>query len=125
MGLTAICLMLFLVPGRAETIVLDRASADAAAVARFRAGDEQAFEELVARGEAEIYRLSLRFLGNREDALDVAQESLLKAYRKIFAWQPTGGFLPWLLRLTISKSNLHLRLSLHCPRHRRLSDRQL
>ncbi len=69
----------------------------------FKAGDVRAFEELVRRHQGRVYAVAYRLTGNREDALDVAQESLVKAYRKIYAWQPTGGFLPWLLRLTTNQ----------------------
>lgn len=67
-------------------------------------GDDRAFEELVRRHQGRVYAIAYRLTGNREDALDVAQESLLKAYRRIDAWQPTGGFLPWLLRLTTNQA---------------------
>jgi len=102
MGLIAICFMLFLVPARAETIIPDRASADAAAVARFRAGDEQAFEDLVTRSEAEIYRLSLRFLGNREDALDATQDTFLRAFRALAAFRGEATFRTWLIGIALN-----------------------
>lgn len=63
-------------------------------------GDDRALETLVQRHQGRVYAVAYRLTGNREDALDVTQEAFLKAYRKIHAWQPTGGFLPWLLRLT-------------------------
>ena len=69
-----------------------------------KAGNERAFEELVRRHQGRVYAVAYRLTGNREDALDVAQESFLKAYRKIHAWQPMGGFLAWLLRLTTNQA---------------------
>jgi RNA polymerase sigma-70 factor (ECF subfamily) len=74
-----------------------------------KAGDESAFDEIVRRYQGRVYAAAYRVAGNREDALDIAQESLLKAYRKIEAWQPTGGFLSWLLRLTTNQAIDHLR----------------
>jgi RNA polymerase sigma-70 factor (ECF subfamily) len=67
-------------------------------------GDERAFEEIVRRHQGRVYSVAYRVTGNREDALDVAQESFLKAYRKINSWQPKGGFLAWLLRLTANQA---------------------
>ena len=67
-------------------------------------GESQAFEELVRRHQGRVYAVAYRLTGNREDALDVAQDSLIKAYRRIDAWQPTGSFLPWLLRLTTNQA---------------------
>jgi RNA polymerase sigma-70 factor (ECF subfamily) len=99
---TAICLILYLVPARAEPIVLDRASADAAAVARFHAGDQEAFEELVTRSEAEVYRLSLRLLGNREDALDATQDAFLRAFRALGRFRGEASFRTWLIGITLN-----------------------
>jgi len=67
-------------------------------------GDEGAFDVLVSRHQSRVYAVAYRFTSNREDALDVTQEALLKVYRKIGAWQPTGGFVPWLLRLTSNQA---------------------
>lgn len=69
-----------------------------------KAGDRLAFDELVRRHQGRVFAVAYRVTGNREDALDVAQEVFLKAYRKIHSWQPTSGFLPWLLRLTTNQS---------------------
>ncbi|MBI3118530.1 MAG: sigma-70 family RNA polymerase sigma factor, partial [Candidatus Hydrogenedentes bacterium] len=74
-----------------------------------KAGEERAFDELVRRYQGRVFAVAFRLTGNREDALDVTQESLLKAYRKIESWQPTGGFLPWLLRLTSNQAIDQLR----------------
>lgn len=67
-------------------------------------GEDRAFEELVRRHQGRVYAIAYRLTGNREDALDVSQDSFLKAYRRIDAWQPTGGFVPWLLRLTTNQA---------------------
>lgn len=69
-----------------------------------KGGDEAAFDELVRRHQGRVYAVAYRLTSNREDALDVAQESFIKAYRKIGTWEPTGGFLPWLLRLTSNQA---------------------
>ncbi len=74
-----------------------------------QSGDKSAFDEIVRRYQGRVYAAAYRVTGNREDALDVAQESLMKAYRKIDAWKPTGGFLSWLLRLTTNQAIDHIR----------------
>ena len=74
-----------------------------------QSGDLSAFDEIVRRYQGRLYAAAYRVTGNREDALDVAQESLMKAYNKIHAWKPTGGFLSWLLRLTTNQAIDHLR----------------
>ncbi|MEX2015651.1 MAG: sigma-70 family RNA polymerase sigma factor [Candidatus Hydrogenedentales bacterium] len=72
-------------------------------------GQEAAFDEMVRRHQGRVFAVAFRMTGHREDALDVAQEVFLKAYRKIDAWQPSGGFVAWLLRLTTNQSIDHLR----------------
>lgn len=69
-----------------------------------KAGNLAAFDELVRRHQGRVYAVAYRITGNREDALDVAQEALLKAFRKVDSWQPTSGFLPWLFRLTTNQA---------------------
>lgn len=67
-------------------------------------GERQAFDELVRRHQGRVYAVAYRITCNRDDALDVAQEAFIKAYRKIESWQPVSGFLPWLLRLTTNQA---------------------
>lgn len=81
-------------------------------------GDTRSYEELVRRYQGRVYAVAYRLTGNREDALDVAQEALFKAYNRIDAWQPTGGFLPWLLRLTTNQGIDHLRRKKRQPTER-------
>ena len=74
-----------------------------------QAGDDRAFDEIVRRYQGRVFAVAYRVTGNREDALDVSQDALLKAYRRIDTWKPTGGFVPWLLRLTTNQSIDYLR----------------
>lgn len=67
-------------------------------------GRVEAFDELVRRHQGRVYAVAYRMLGNREDALDAAQDALVKAYQKIEKWQPHGGFVPWLMRLTTNQA---------------------
>jgi len=69
-----------------------------------QSGDERAFDELVRRHQGRVYAVAYRVTGNREDALDAAQEAFVKAYRKVHGWRPTSGFVPWLMRLTVNQS---------------------
>ncbi len=72
-------------------------------------GDHGAFETLVRRHQGRVYAAAYRVTGHREEALDVAQESLYKAFARIGTWQPTGQFVPWLLRLTTNQAIDHVR----------------
>jgi len=51
-------------------------------VAAAKGGDTRAFEELVNRYEAKIFRLTMNITRNREDAEDAMQDAFLKSYRK-------------------------------------------
>ena len=52
-------------------------------IAAARAGDRQAFEDLVRRTYLDTYNLALRLTANEEDARDVVQETYLRAWRGI------------------------------------------
>lgn len=69
-----------------------------------QSGEPAAFDEIVTRFQGRVYAVAYRVTGNREDALDVAQDVFIKVYRKIDTWKPTGGFLPWILRMTTNHS---------------------
>lgn len=56
------------------------------------------FEELAALHERAVYLLCLRMMGNREDALDCAQEAMLNAYRAFDRFQGDQG-KAWFLRI--------------------------
>ncbi len=72
---------------------------DEALVREFLAGNEEAFDQLVRRYQGLLYGVAFRFVQNREEALDVAQETLIKVYRFAHRWRPTGTFRSWLLRI--------------------------
>jgi RNA polymerase sigma-70 factor (ECF subfamily) len=95
------CDILLLVP---TTQVADSAAVDpeAAAVERFQAGDEAAFEELVSRREAEVYRLARRMLGDEEDALEATQDAFLRAYRALPRFRGDAAFRTWLFGIAIN-----------------------
>ena len=82
---------------------------DRALAFALQAGEAAAFDEIVARFQGRVYAVAYRVLGNREDALDASQEVFLKVHRKIKSWKPTGGFLPWILRMTTNHSIDQLR----------------
>ncbi len=87
------------------------AQGDDALAMAVKAGELSAYDELVRRHQARVYAVAYRFAGNREDALDIAQEALFKAYQKIGSWKPRAGFVPWLMRITSNHAIDHLRRS--------------
>lgn len=68
-------------------------------VRRARKGDADAFEALMAPHERKIYFLCLRMLGNREDALDCAQEAMLRIWRSMATYRGEAAFTTWMYRI--------------------------
>jgi len=65
-----------------------------------QSGNKEAFAVLVQQYSKNIYNLAYRMTGNREDAMDVTQEVLFRAYRALASFQPDKPFLPWVYRIT-------------------------
>ena len=72
---------------------------DAAAVAKAKGGDDEAFRLLVERHSRSIYRLAYRMTGRPEDAEDVVQETLVRAYRQLSRFESRSNFATWLYRI--------------------------
>jgi RNA polymerase sigma-70 factor (ECF subfamily) len=72
---------------------------DAQLVARARRGEVEAFNQLISRWEKRLYHYLLGILRNREDSLDVCQETFLKAYRSLGSLQDAEKFPHWLFRI--------------------------
>jgi RNA polymerase sigma-70 factor, ECF subfamily len=67
-----------------------------------RGGDDSACEELFRRYRSDAYRYAYRQLGHEEDALDVVQESMLKAFSGLADFDGRSAFRTWLLRIVIN-----------------------
>ena len=78
-------------------------------VARARAHDVAAFEELVGRHEEKIYRLAMRFTRNETDAAEVLQETFLSAWRNLDRFEGKAQFASWLYRVAVNAALMLLR----------------
>jgi RNA polymerase sigma-70 factor (ECF subfamily) len=79
------------------------------AVQRFLEGDEEAFSRLVRQWEVKVYNLAWRFLGNREDAQDIAQETFLSVFKSIRQLRDPKSFQTWLYRIALNHCRAHWR----------------
>ncbi len=82
---------------------------DLEALEAFRAGDAGAFDTLVVRHEGRIYRLAWRILGDRDAALDAAQECFVKAWKALPRFEGKARFSTWLTRIAINQCRNELR----------------
>ncbi len=92
-----------------------QASKDAVLVARARAGEPGAFEEIFLRYRSQISSLTFRMTGNLADAEDLCQEVFLQAMRKIGSFQGRSSFSTWLYRVAINRSRDYLRRRKRSP----------
>jgi RNA polymerase sigma-70 factor (ECF subfamily) len=73
--------------------------ADEELVRRVRAGEADAFEELVRRTRRDGYRLARRILRRHEDADDALQDAYVKAYQALDRFDTDRPFAPWFLTI--------------------------
>jgi RNA polymerase sigma-70 factor (ECF subfamily) len=78
--------------------------ADDALVARARGGDREAREELARRCRGPAYLLALQLLGDPDDALDAAQDSLLRLFDSFARFDPSRPLRPWLARIVRNRA---------------------
>src|SRR5262245_40724071 len=83
---------------RLNMVVPDGDSSDETLAARAAAGDDHAFEQIVVRYEARVYRLACR-LTSDTDAPDVLQETFLQVYRNLPSFRGESQFGTWVYRI--------------------------
>ena len=101
-------------PGRpvflSVEIPMDRTQ-DHHLVARMRARDERAVNDLATLYGSKIQQLALRYMKNREDAEEITQDVLLKVYRKADAFRGDSALSSWIYRITFNTAMSRLRAS--------------
>ncbi len=78
------------------------AQEDKVLIARAQKGDNAAVEELLLYCEKRIYNTAYRFMGNEADAYDMAQESLIKIYKKLPTYRSDASFSSWAYRICVN-----------------------
>ncbi len=68
-------------------------------VEQTRQGDRDAFGELIARYQVQVYHFSRRLLGNSAGAQDITQDVFIKAFLALDTWRADAAFPAWLLRI--------------------------
>jgi len=78
-------------------------------VARARAGDPDALEQLYRAFEAPVYNLARRICRTTEDAEDVLQETFFEVCRSIGRYREEGSLWGWVRTIAASKALMRLR----------------
>ncbi len=74
-----------------------------------RAGNSDAFASLVSPYNQNVYRLAVNITHNHEDAEDVRQEALIKAYSNLGRFRGGSRFYTWLVRIALNEALMKLR----------------
>ncbi len=76
-------------------------------VARAKTGDYEAFTALINAHKDKIYALARKLTGNKQDAEDIVQETLLKAVDNIDQFREEAAFGTWLYTIALNQSRAH------------------
>ena len=83
-------------------------SSDQALVEKVQQGDKRAFDLLVAKYQYKVIGLIGRYVQDRSEVLDVAQDSFIKAYRAIGSFRGESAFYTWLYRIAVNTAKNYL-----------------
>ncbi len=84
---------------------------DSELVARVRKGNIDAFEIIMRRHNQRLYRIARSILKDENEALDVVQETYIKAYYKLDQFKGPEGFVSWLSRIASNEAIMRIRKS--------------
>src|ERR687885_3022469 len=71
-------------------------------VKRCRAGDTEAFDELVTRYRTRVFGMIYNMVHSEQDAWDLAQDSFLKAWKSIGRFRGQSSFYTWIYRIVMN-----------------------
>ena len=77
-------------------------------VDRARLGDRHAFDLLVLKYQSRLLAVSTRLVPNQSDALDVLQDTFVKAFRSLHTFRGESAFYTWLYRIAVNTAKNHL-----------------
>ena len=78
-------------------------------IERVRAGESNAFYELVHPYERAVFLAALGIVRNEADAEEVAQEAILKAFKNLGRFRQEAKFSTWLIQIAINEAKMRLR----------------
>lgn len=78
-------------------------------IARARAGQTDAFEQIYRRFERPVYSVALRLLSDREEAQDVLHDTMLRLFEQIGSFRGESPFWAWLRQIAVNQALMRLR----------------
>jgi len=93
------------------TAILSLAAEPAGALDRARAGDHDAFAELISDHESMVFSIAHHVLNNRDKAEEIAQDVFLQLYRNLAEIESPMHLVFWLRQVTSRRCIDHLRRS--------------
>jgi len=81
---------------------------DRALVERVQKGDSRAFDLLVRKYQHKIVGLISRYVADRSECQDVAQEAFVRAWRAIHSFRGDSAFYTWLYKIAVNTAKNHL-----------------
>lgn len=80
------------------------APTDRELMARLAGGDREALAPLMERHHRRLFRIALGYVRRPDDAMDVVQETFVKAYVNAARWDPAAEVGAWLARIAVNAS---------------------
>lgn len=82
---------------------------EAELIAAVLGGEIQLYHELIQPYERSVYVMALSYVKNEADAEDAAQETFVRAFRKLSSFRAESKFSTWLMSITINEARTRLR----------------
>ncbi len=82
---------------------------DTDVIARIQKGDTDAFEIIMRRYNQRLYRIARSIVRDDHEAMDVLQDTYIKAYDQLHKFRGPDGFVHWLSRITTNEALMHIR----------------
>jgi RNA polymerase sigma-70 factor (ECF subfamily) len=99
-----------ILPAPAELAVRDTSVlSESEALERVKRGNRQAYQVIVTRYMKKAYFIALGFVHNQQDALDISQDSFVKAYRSLKSFDTRRPFFPWFYEIMKNRCLDHLK----------------
>lgn len=77
---------------------------DTELVEQARRGDKEAFRELFERYQKKVMSIALGMVNNVDDAMEIVQDTFVKAYENLEGFKGESSFYTWLFRITVNRA---------------------